>query len=287
MANVLLRVRSAVLVAWVVAGCASTPVRSHLTYADRARREYEAAMELYNAGDYLEASERFQRLRREFGLSRWAWLAELRLADIDFKQEKYSSAITGYRSWIRYHPTQPEVVYAHYMIARCYFAEIPNDWFVAPASWERDQSPAHDAEEALEQFLRDYGDSRYAPEARQYLRRTRELLARAEIHIAEYYLSREHFEAGISRLREVVERYQGSGLEPEALLKIGETYLRMGRRSEARDSFATILASYPRSGHAEAARRYLQFLGAPVPNTTAPDSSVPRRPIATTETHGG
>jgi outer membrane protein assembly factor BamD len=259
--------RSAILVLALavppaLAACATTPVRSNLNYADRARRDYEAAMELFEGGDYVEATERFQQVRREYGLSRWAWLAELRLADIDFRQEKYSSAITAYRSWIRYHPTQPEVVYAHFMIAKSYFAEIPTDWALVPASWERDQSSTHDAEDALQRFLQDYGSSQYAAEARELLRRTRELLARAEIHIAEFYLSRERPEAAISRLRGVLETYAGSGLEPEALLKIGETYLQMGRRAEAREAFTGLVNQYPRSGHAEAARRYLRFLGA-------------------------
>ena len=38
-----------------------------------------------------------------------------------------------------------------------------------------------------------------------------------------------------------------SGLEPDALLLLGETYLKMHKWNEARSSFATILQQYPRS----------------------------------------
>lgn len=242
-------------------GCATTRATSQLNYSDRARRAYEEAMELFNAGDMQEAGDAFRRVRREFGLSRWAWLAELRLADVEFRQEHYSQAITAYRSWIRYHPTQPEVPYAHFMIARCYFQEIPDEWALVPPSWERDQSSTHDAEEQFQHFLDDYPNSEYAPEARRYLARTRELLARHEIHVAQFYRSRGQHEAAISRLQDVLETYRGSGLEAEALLRIGETYLEMGRRPDAREAFQTLVRDFPRSGYVPSARRYLAFLG--------------------------
>jgi outer membrane protein assembly factor BamD len=243
-----------------------------LNYGDRAHSEYEAAMEQFDGGDLLGAAESFRRIRREYGLSRWAWLAELRLADTDFRTEKYAEAIQGYRSWIRYHPTQPEVDYAHYMIARSYFAQIPNDWVLVPASWERDQSSTHDAEDSLQRFVRDYEQSRYVTEARDYLRRTRELLARHEISVAEFYLGRNRPEAAIMRLQTVVETYADSGLEPEALLKMGEVYLLMGRRGEARATFNTIVTRFQRSSFVDAARRYLSFIGN-VPAT--PPSAAP------------
>jgi outer membrane protein assembly factor BamD len=239
-------------------------VRPNLPYADRAHREYAAALAQFDAGDLLDAEERFRQVKRQFGLSRWGWLAELRLADIDFRKENFAQAIQGYRSWIRYHPTQPEVVYAHYMIARSYYGQIPNEWFLVPASWERDQSSTHDAEDAFQRFLADYGTSQYAAPARDYLRRVRELLARGEIHVAEYYLNHNRPDAAISRLREVLEKYAGSGLEPQALLKIGEVFLQTGRRPQAHAAFTALVTYYPRSSYVRAAQNYLRFIG-PMP----------------------
>ncbi len=255
-----------------VSGCVTQAPRSNLNYGDRARSEYEAAKEQLDGGDLLGSAEIFRRIRREYGLSRWAWLSELRLADIDFRTEKFAEAIQGYRSWIRYHPTQPEVDYAHYMIARSYYSQIPNDWALVPASWERDQSSTTDAADALERFVRDYPQSRYVTEARDYLRRTRELLARHEISVADYYLGRNRPEAAISRLQTVVESYADSGLEPEALLKMGEIYLLMGRRGEARATFSVITTRFSRSSFVEAARRYLSFIGN-VPAVATPAAS--------------
>jgi outer membrane protein assembly factor BamD len=250
--------------AGLASGCAGAPSRPNLRYAERAQRDYAAAMDSLNSGDFLEAEEKFRALRRQFGLSNWGWLAELRLADLEFRKENWAQAIQGYRSFVRYHPNHAEVPYANFMIAKCYFSEIPNEWFLVPESWQRDQSSARDAEEHLQRFLSDYADSQYASEGRELLRRTRELLARAEIHVAEFYLSHNRYEAAISRFQAVIDSFPGSGLEPEALLRIGEIYLQMGRRSDARAAFDTIVTRFPRSSYAIPARRYLQFIG-PMP----------------------
>jgi hypothetical protein len=116
------------------------------------------------------------RVKREFGVSRWGWLAELRLADIDFRTEKYPEAVSSFRSWIRYHPTQPEVTYARFMIAKSHFMQIPQDWLLVPSAWERDLGTALDAQDSLRAFLRDNGQSEYGAEARRLLQQTRAVL---------------------------------------------------------------------------------------------------------------
>ncbi len=252
---------SLALVATAVAsGCGAPQRRSALNYADRARREYEAAFMLFDAGEWTDAQEAMQRVKREFGVSRWGWLAELRLADIDFRTEKYPEAVSSYRSWIRYHPTQPEVTYARFMIAKSHFQQIPQDWVMVPTAWERDLGTALDAQDSLRAFLRDNGRSEFAPEARRLLQQTRAVLARGEIHVAEFYLSRGQQDAAIARLRTVLESYSGSGLEPQALLKIGEVHLGQGRRREARDAFQSLLENFADSEFAPSARRYLAHL---------------------------
>lgn len=217
-------------------------------------------MQLFNGEEWTDAQEALQRVKREFGVSRWGWLAELRLADIDFRTEKYAEAVGAYRSWIRYHPGQPEVTYARFMIAKAHFKQIPEDWALVPTAWERDLGGAQDAQDALRNFIRDYGQSEYAAEARELLRRARAVLARGEIHVADFYQRRNQNEAALTRLRTVLENFSGSGLEAEALLKLGELYLSMGREREAREAFTSLVEHFATSEYLPTARRYLQFL---------------------------
>ena len=269
-----------------VPACAGTQApRAALHYSDEAHAAYERAMERFRDEEWPEATEAFRAVQHDYSASRYASLAELRLADVLFRQETYTEALAAYRAWLRYHPSSDESVHAHFMIARCYVAQMPDDWFLVPPSYERDLSSVHDAEGALARFIRDYPEATELAEARRLLGQVRLLLARHEFYVAEFYVTRERYPAAINRLLGVIGNYEGSGLEPRALLELGELYLRTDRQPEARGAFQALLESYPRSPQVEAARRYLARLG---PGTSVPpdtDSAVipastPARPGA-------
>jgi outer membrane protein assembly factor BamD len=247
-----------------LSGCATAPPPSPGTtrYTDEAETRYAAAMQLYEAESWPEATEAFRAVRQDYSVSRFAVLAELRLADIDFKQERYAEALSAYRAWLRYHASQSEAPYARFMIARCHYAQMPDDWLLVPASWERDQSSVHDAMTSLERYVRDYPEARDTPEARRMLRHTRELLARHEMYVADFYASRDRYNASVSRLLGVLRNYRDSGMEPQALLQLGEIYLRMGRRGEARGAFERLIEAHADSAEVQAARAHLGRLGA-------------------------
>lgn len=261
------------------AGCASTASsgRSALRYRDEAQQAYEDAMVHFREESWPEALEAMRRVRQEYSASRWGWLAELRIADIDFKQERYTEALSGFRAWIRYHPSQAEASYAHFMIARCHVAQMPDDWFLTPPAHERDLSSAHDAEGALTRFLRDHGQTEHAAEARRILGQVRRILAQHELYVADFYASRERWAAAISRLTGLLDGYEGSGVEPGALLKLGEILLRTGRQPEARGAFRELIDTHPQANEVAAARRYLAVVGeGPVtPVDRGPARSVP------------
>ena len=72
-------------------GCASqqTEPLTAQRYAENARRAYEAAMDEFNDRSWESATSMFEQVKREYSYSRYARLAELRLADIDYEQQKY------------------------------------------------------------------------------------------------------------------------------------------------------------------------------------------------------
>jgi outer membrane protein assembly factor BamD len=243
-------------------GCASSgQVRANRTITDEAEARYEAAMVRLRDEEWPEAQEAFRAVRTEYSGSRWGWLAELRLADIEFRQERFTEALTQYRSWIRYHPTQREAVYAHFMIAKCYVAQMPEDWLLVPPSWERDMSAVHDAESALARFVREYPESDNLAEAQRLLGQVRQLLARHEMYVAEFYANRERWEASIGRYRGAIATFDNPDIRARALLQLGEVYLRTRRFAEARGAFGFLVTEYPARAEAASARLHLTRLG--------------------------
>jgi outer membrane protein assembly factor BamD len=82
-------------------------------------------------------------------------------------------------------------------------------------------------------------------------------LVRHELYVARYYLRRDEYEAAVWRTQYALRTYDGSGLEPEAMVLLGETYLKMHKPVEARSSFSQALAKYPTSSFSAAARNFL------------------------------
>ena len=248
---------STAFLATFAAACGGSQQGEGLSYGDNARHAYDEAMEDFADEDCLDAEPAFRDIRRKYPYSRFAALAELRVADCQFIQAKYAEAIQAYRQFVRRRPAHAEVPYAHFRIAESYFEQIPEDWLLAPPAHERDQGPTRDALRQLRRFIVDYPEDPRLPLANDMARQALALLATHELYVARFYLDRDHPEAAIGRLRTLLNSYEGSGVEPEAMLLLGRTYLHMRDGAMARRTFAELKERYPRSGYAEQANRYL------------------------------
>jgi outer membrane protein assembly factor BamD len=248
----------AVALVWA---CGGSQHDDSLSYGDNAREAYAAAMDDFRDEDCLEAEPAFRRVRREYPFSRYAPLAELRVADCLFIQQKLPEAIAAYRRFVRNRPSHPEVPYARFKIAESYFEQIPDDWLLAPPAHERDQGPTREALRQLRRFILDFPEDERVQHANELARQALALLARHELYAAEFYLNRDHPQAAIGRLRTLLTAYEGSGVEPEAMLLLGRVFLEMRDRAEARRTFQQLIERYPSSGYAEQARAYLSELG--------------------------
>lgn len=250
---------AAVVLGALASGCGAAPATA-LSYGESARRDYERAMDAYADGDCLTAEPLFQNVVREYGYSRYAALAELRVADCELAQLHYSEAIRRYRAFVRARPTHVHIDYANFQIALAYYRQIPGDFFLSPPREERDQTPTRSALRVVRRFLREYETSEHMTEARRIEHECLALLARHELYAAGFYLLRDHPAATIIRLETLLREYTGSGLEPDALLLLGRTYLHMRDLHLARQAFENLRTTYPESGLVVQANAFLERL---------------------------
>ena len=259
-----LLVAAALLSAPLVAGCgaAATAPQSALQYSENAKRAYAKALEAFLDHDWEEARVLMGEVKRKYSYAPEARLAELRLADIEFEQEKFATAITGYRTFAHDHRTDESVPYARYRICKALFSQI-SDTLLLPPQEERDQAQSVDAYRELTSFLLDYPESKWAKDSKFMLLTVTGRLVRHELYVARYYLQKENFEASVKRIQYALRQYDGSGLEPEAMVLLGETYLKMKKVAEAGEVFRQLLAVYPGSPFTDAARQFLAEMRAP------------------------
>lgn len=225
-------------------------------YAENAKKAYAAALVVFFDHDWEFATQLMKEVKRKYGYSRYARLAELRLADIAYHQDKLAEAVGMYKSFVNDYPNDPETPYARYKIAKANFTQSGASALLPPLE-ERDLSNVRDAHVALRALMSDYPESAHSVEMAYMLSVVTGLLARHELYVARFYLIRDNFDAAVARCQYSLTNYQDSGLDPEALVLLGETYLKMKERGKARSTFQLVLDKYGDSAFTVAAKRFL------------------------------
>ncbi len=309
------------------AGCMPQESKSALGYAADAKRAYDDAMVEFDDKNWLEAQALFREVKRKYGYSRYAKLSELRLADIDFAQDKLAESVRQYRQFVHDHRAdQAEVVYARARIAEAEYKQI-NESLLLPSADERDQAVVMDAYREVKSFIADYPDAKESDHVRTLLTDVTARLVRHELYVARFYLNRANYTAAVGRILYALHNFggaeashpelepaheadphelevrggrntasarprppaakpklarvaghTGSGLEPEALVLLGETYLKMKQLPDAKEAFEAVARDYPESPLVVQARNYLTFLGAsasPRPPPSPSSSAAP------------
>src|SRR5687768_11573805 len=230
-----------------VAGCEKNEPRTALSYTDNARKAYEEALAEFQNHNWIEAQALFREVKRKYHYAKYAKLAELRIADADFEQEKFAEAIRGYRQFVHDHRSDAEeVAYARSKIAEAQYRQI-SDSFLLPTADERDQAVILDAFKELKGYVHDYPNAKESVKIRELLEEVTARLMRHELYVARFYLNRDNFDAAVTRIQYAMRNFAGgpsvrepaptdpidSGLEAEALLLLGEVYLKMHKFVDA------------------------------------------------------
>lgn len=253
-------------------GCEKNEPRTALSYTADAKRAYDQALVDFDAHNWIEAQALLREVKRKYSYSKYARLAELRIADADFEQDKFAEAIRGYRQFVHDHRSDAdEVAYARSRIAEAQYSQI-SESFLLPSADERDQAVIIDAFKELKSYVHDYPSARESEKIRKLLADVTARLMRHELYVARFYLYRENFEAAVLRIQFAMRTFAGgpsiddpsgsidSGLEAEALLLLGEVFLKMHKFADAREAFGMLVKSYPRSPLVLQASNYLTYM---------------------------
>jgi outer membrane protein assembly factor BamD len=227
-----------------------------------AKQNYERGLEELKKENYVEASHYFSYVKQKFPFSKYAGLAELALADTEFARGNYQEAIDSYKSFARLHPTHEKVEdgYTAFRIAECYVKEMPDDWFILPPAYEKDQSYVRDALRELDSALAKYPDAAYVKQAKSYRRDVLRRLIEHEVYVARFYLDRGHPKAAVLRIEGALRQYPDSGQEGELMITLGETNLKLGNAARAKQLFERVAHEYGNTLQIKRAELFLDFI---------------------------
>lgn len=221
-----------------LAGCSSDDSKDKLTEKP-VETLYEDGSKAFADGDYKQSAKSFEEVERQYPYSQWATKAQLMAAYAQYEGRDYDSAIATVDRFIQLHPGNPEVAYAYYLRAICFYERITDI--------TRDQSLTHEAEKALQDIVSRFPDSSYARDAEAKLSLVQDQLAGAEMEVGRYYLKRQIFNAALPRFQKVVAEFQTTSQVPEALHRMVECYLALGIKSEAQATAAVLGHNFPGS----------------------------------------
>lgn len=226
-------------------------------YAVTAQQNYAKGLSELEQKDWVAAAKYFAFIRARFPYSKYAVLAELRISDAEFGGGHYVQAIDGYKLFIKFHPTHEMVTngYAEFRIGEAYYKMVPDDMWILPPSYEKDQSSTYDAERELRTFVKKHPSSQYTPQATKMLLKVHGHLAAHEWYVARFYWERGKPMGTVLRLRRLLDRYAGTRYDGDALWLLGQAYMKVKMPERAKDVWQRLINEHPNHAQAGAARR--------------------------------
>ena len=197
---------------------------------------YKEGMKELEEGDALYASRKFDEAEILFPQSIWAAKASLMSAYALYSQNYYDDAIFNLERHIRNYPKDKDLVYAHYLIAICYFEQLYDE--------KKDLKPLVKAREKFEYILKKYPNTDYAIDAKWKMGLIVDQMAAKEMYIGRYYMKMEKWIAAINRFKFVVKYYDTTVYIEEALHRLVEIYYKIGLVEDAQKVAATLGYNY-------------------------------------------
>jgi outer membrane protein assembly factor BamD len=235
-----------------------------VSYQKTARQNFESAEEAFAEERYNEAVKFFEHVKNKFPYSKYAVLADLRVADAHFAREKWLEAADAYRLFVRFHPRHEKVGYATFRIAKAYFNETDDGAFselLFGTAAERDQTATRDAIRAFDDYLSRFPEGEHVEEARELRVHARTKLAEHDLYAAAFYAQRDKHMGALWRYQRIANEFADTPLAPRALLLAGQLQRdELEDADAARASFERLLKEHPEAEEAEDARAALASL---------------------------
>ena len=197
---------------------------------------YAEAVESLDSGDAFYAAKRFKEVETLMPQSKWAAKASLMSSYADYTRNSFATAIFGLERHIKNYPADENLVYAHYLIAICYYEQILDE--------KKDLKPLLKAKKKFEFIMQTYPDTDYATDARFKIDLIIDQMAAKEMSIARFYMKTQKWIPALNRLKTVVEVYDTTVFVEEALHRLVEVYYRLGLETEARQAASILGYNY-------------------------------------------
>jgi len=271
----------------LLGGCSSKKkIKNPIANVDSKQPDkvlFDQAMDALQHGKYDVTRLTLQTLINTYPDSEYVARAKLAIGDSWYAEGTSAALVQAeneYKDFETFFPNMPEAAEAQLKIANIHFKEMEKP--------DRDFTHAVRAEDEYRYLITQYPDSKLLPEARQKLLQVQEVLAEREFRIGRFYYMRESYPAAEARLKSVADTYPLYSNADEALLLLGNAYLKQvdtiraaprlnevtkgnlikNLENQAVEAYSKIITRYPVMPAAEEAKKQLAALKRPIPTPT-------------------
>ena len=194
-----------ILVVFVFCGCAWFGTKEEKSVQELAGDGVEA----YRSGDYKKAIKSFEKLKDWYPFSKYAILAELKIADAHYRLQEYEEAVYAYENFENLHPRNEVVPYVIYQIGLCYFEQID--------TVDRDQTTAHKALDIFLRLQKQFPNDAYSKKADARIKKCFKSLAGHELYVGLFYYKAKRYKSALQRFRRIISEFPDVGAHQKAL----------------------------------------------------------------------
>jgi len=223
---------------------------------------YDKAVGDIERGRFEVARLTLQTLINTYDTSEFLAKAKLAIADSWFREgggNGLAQAEAEYKDFILFYPTMEEAAESQEKVCMIHYKQMEKA--------DRDNMHALRAQEECKQLLIQFPNSKFAPRAKQFVINTQEALAEGEMRVGDFYYKKQSWASTTNRLQMLTDQYPLYSRADEGLMKLGDSYNRMGPRFKDRSgkAFSKLVREYPLSSYADDAKKRLQEMEMVVP----------------------
>ncbi len=235
--------------------CSTTFDAAEAYKGESAHEIYQHGVDQLRDNDFQNAIKRFEALDVQYPFGSETETSQIYLIYAYYKTSDFVSAEASAGRFIHVHPTNPHVDYVYFIKGLSNYYQnlgVFEKIFTVDLA-TRDLAQMQKAFNDFSELTRLYPNSCYAPAAHQYMIYLRNLMAKHELEVAQYYYCRCAFVAAANRANLVVRDFEGAPSVPDALVVMVKSYRQLQLTQNMNEAFSVLQANYPNSCYVQQA----------------------------------
>ena len=208
---------------------------------------YDQAQSRLKSESYSTAIMSLEALESRFPFGRYAEQAQTELIYAYYMNSQFEASQSAAERFINLHPRHSHTGYAYYMKGLAAFTDdsgLFSRYFQSDLE-KREVVMAQTSFDELSEFISRYPQSNYVSHAKQRMIYLKNLLAKHEMYVADFYMQRGAYLAAIGRSKYVIEHLPNTPQTPYALSILVEAYDLLGYEDLKKRNLNILTSNYP------------------------------------------